>query len=117
MRKAIWTWPLQAPTFVSGPVLLGATQKTVGASSVTALAGDLNQPVSFKAQVLVHPAVGPVGPFLDLKLFPSIGAALVAKQVAGDGLSAFLQHFAGPVPDADQLTAAAQGIGRRSLTG
>src|SRR5690348_14047194 len=28
--------------------------------SVPAFAGDLNQPVSFKAQVLVHPAVGPV---------------------------------------------------------
>src|SRR5690606_25682864 len=103
-------------TFVFGACSIVGAQKR-SQPSVTTLAGDLLQPIPFKPQILVHPAAGSIGPFLDLEFFPAIGTALVAQQLAADRLTALLQHLAGPVPDADQLTAATQGIGGRSLTG
>src|SRR5690349_7476000 len=89
----------------------------LGVGSVSAFAVDLLQPITFEPQVLIHPAIRSVGPFLDLKLFAPICTALVPQQVAADRLTAFLQDLTRAITDADQLAATAQGIGRPGLTG
>lgn len=81
--------------------------------SVSAPTINPHQPSTFEPQVLIHPAVRAVDPFLNLDLIDlpeMIDGFLVTDDVLADRLAAFLLHFEHPVADADQLTAATQGI-------
>ena len=106
-------WPLQAPAFALGPVLLWSRALLERGYSIPTLAINPHQSPAFKAQVLEHAVVWPVDPFFYLHLFgpaEAVDRLLVADDALADRRTAFLLHVELPVSCADQLAAASQRV-------